>query len=307
MLYASFTDFIGNTPMLQLGNFHPAIFAKQESRNPAHSIKDRIALSMILDAESRGLLKPGVTIIEATSGNTGIGLAAIGASKGYKVMLSMPETMSIERRKVLASLGAELILTPGAEGMRGAVARAEALVVENQGRYFMPQQFKNPANPNMHYKTTGPEIWKDMNGKVDVFVAGVGTGGTITGAGRYLREQNPSIEVIAVEPDESPVISQLLAGEPLKPSPHKIQGIGAGFIPDTLDVKLLSRVIRVKSADAIEMSQRMGREAGLLAGFSAGANVWAALQIASDPAYVGKQVVTILPDGSERYLSMINP
>jgi cysteine synthase A len=262
---------------------------------------------MILDAESRGLLKPGVTIIEATSGNTGIGLAAIGASKGYKVMLSMPETMSIERRKVLASLGAELILTPGAEGMRGAVARAETLTAENPGRYFMPQQFKNPANPNMHYTTTGPEIWKDMSGKVDVFVAGVGTGGTITGAGRYLREQNPSIEVIAVEPDESPVITQLLSGEPLKPSPHKIQGIGAGFIPDTLDVKLLSRVIRVKSADAIEMSQRMGREAGLLVGFSAGANVWAALQIASNPAYAGKQIVTILPDGSERYLSMINP
>ena len=307
MLYESFIDFIGNTPLLQLGNFHPSIFAKQESRNPAHSIKDRIALAMILDAESRGLLKPGVTIIEATSGNTGIGLAAIGASKGYKVMLSMPETMSIERRKVLASLGAELILTPGAEGMRGAVARAETLTAENPGRYFMPQQFKNPANPNMHYTTTGPEIWKDMSGKVDVFVAGVGTGGTITGAGRYLREQNPSIEVIAVEPDESPVITQLLSGEPLKPSPHKIQGIGAGFIPDTLDVKLLSRVIRVKSADAIEMSQRMGREAGLLVGFSAGANVWAALQIASNPAYAGKQIVTILPDGSERYLSMINP
>jgi len=307
MRYESFSDFIGNTPLLQLGNFHRSIFAKQESRNPAHSIKDRIALAMILHAEIRGLLKPGVTIIEATSGNTGIGLAAIGASKGYKVMLSMPETMSIERRKVLASLGAELILTPGAEGMRGAVARAETLTAENPGRYFMPQQFKNPANPAMHYTTTGPEIWKDMEGKVDVFVAGVGTGGTISGAGRYLREKNPSIEVIAVEPDESPVISQLLAGEPLKPSPHKIQGIGAGFIPDTLDVKLLSRVIRVKSSDAIEMSQRMGREAGLLAGFSAGANVWAALQIATDPAYAGQQIVTILPDGSERYLSMINP
>lgn len=307
MLCTSFTDFIGNTPLLQLRNIHPAIFAKQESRNPAHSVKDRIALSMILDAESRGLLAPNVTIIEATSGNTGIGLAAIGASKGYKVTLVMPETMSIERRKVLASLGAELILTPGAEGMKGAVAQAEALVEENPELYFMPEQFKNPANPKMHYQTTGPEIWKDMQGKVDVFIAGVGTGGTITGAGRYLREQNPNIEVIAVEPNESPVISQMLAGEPLKPCPHKIQGIGAGFIPDTLDVKLLSRVIRVKSADAIEMSQRMGREAGLLVGFSAGANVWAALQIAAHPAYAGKQIATILPDGSERYLSMINP
>jgi cysteine synthase A len=307
MLYASFTDFIGNTPMLQLRTMHPAVFVKQESRNPAHSVKDRIALAMILDAERRGVLKAGVTIIEATSGNTGIGLAAIGASKGYTVMLAMPETMSIERRKVLASLGAELILTPGAEGMKGAVARAEALVAENPGLYFMPQQFKNPANPNMHYQTTGPEIWKDMEGKVDVLVAGVGTGGTLSGAGRYLREQNPALEVIAVEPDESPVISQLLAGEPLKPGPHKIQGIGAGFIPDTLDVKLLSRVIRVKSTDAIEMSQRMGREAGLLVGFSAGANVWAALQIAAQTNYSGKQIATILPDGSERYLSMINP
>ena len=259
---------------------------------------------MVWDAEAKGFLKPGTEIVEPTSGNTGIALAYVAAARGYKLTLTMPETMSIERRRVLAALGANLILTPGAEGMKGAIAKAEEMAASDPQRYFIPQQFKNPANPEIHEKTTGPEIWEDTAGSVDVFVAGVGTGGTITGVSRYIKNtRGKKIISVAVEPQESPVISQKLAGQELKPAPHKIQGIGAGFIPDTLDLTVVDRVEQVESNDAIEFAKRLAREEGLLVGISGGAAAAAAVRLAHQDEFAGKTIVVILPDGAERYLS----
>jgi cysteine synthase A len=259
---------------------------------------------MIWDAEKRGILKPGVEIIEPTSGNTGIALAYVAAARGYKLTLTMPETMSVERRRVLAALGANLILTPGAEGMKGAISRAEEIAAAEPEKYFLPQQFKNPANPEIHEKTTGPEIWNDTDGNVDVIVSGVGTGGTITGISRYLKNtKGKKIISVAVEPKESPVISQKLAGQEIKPAPHKIQGIGAGFIPDTLDLSIVDRVEQVSSEEAIEFAKRLAKEEGLLVGISCGAAAAVAVRLAQLDEFAGKTIVVILPDGAERYLS----
>ena len=298
---------IGNTPLVRLNRVvgpKAAVLAKIEGRNPSYSVKCRIGAAMIADAESRGLLRPGVGIVEPTSGNTGIALAYVAAAKGYELTLTMPETMSLERRRVVAMLGAKLVLTPGAEGMPGAIRKAEELAAANPGAFFMPQQFKNPANPAIHEATTGPEIWNDTDGQVDAVVAGVGTGGTITGISRYLkRTRGKSIVAVAVEPAASPVISQHLAGQPLQPGPHKIQGIGAGFIPETLDVSLLDRVEAVGNDEAIEFARSLAREEGILAGISSGAAVAAAARIAELPEFEGKTIVVILPDAGERYLS----
>lgn len=298
---------IGNTPLVRLNRVvgsKATVLAKIEGRNPAYSVKCRIGAAMIADAESRGLLRPGVGIVEPTSGNTGIALAYVAAAKGYELTLTMPETMSLERRRVVAMLGAKLVLTPGAEGMPGAIRKAEELAAANPGALFMPQQFKNPANPAIHEATTGPEIWNDTDGQVDVIVAGVGTGGTITGISRYLKHtRGKSIVSVAVEPAASPVISQHLAGKPLQPGPHKIQGIGAGFIPETLDVSLLDRVEAVGNDEAIEFARRLAREEGILAGISSGAAAAAAARIAELPEFEGKTIVVILPDAGERYLS----
>lgn len=293
---------IGNTPMLALSNIQSdfaveaIIYAKLESANPGGSIKSRIAKAMIEDAEARGLLGPGSVIIEPTSGNTGIGLAMVAASKGYRIILTMPETMSVERRKLLTAFGAELVLTQGTLGMNGAIARAKELALTIPGS-FIPGQFDNPANPKAHFETTGPEIWEALSGKVDVFVAGVGTGGTITGVGRYLKSMNPSVYVVAVEPDESAVLS----GE--KSGPHAIQGIGAGFIPLALDTTIYNEIIRVKGVQAIETAKMLSRREGILAGISSGAAAYAALQLAKRPEYRNKNIVTVLPDTGERYLS----
>jgi cysteine synthase A len=299
---------IGNTPLVRLNRVTdgaPAtVLGKVEGRNPAYSVKCRIGASMVWDAEKRGVLGPGVEIIEPTSGNTGIALAFVCAARGYKLTLTMPETFSIERRRVLAALGASLILTPGAEGMRGAVARAEEIAASDPNRWFLPQQFRNPANPGIHEKTTGPEIWDDTGGAIDVLVSGVGTGGTITGISRYIKNtKGKKILSVAVEPHESPVISQTLAGEPLKPGPHKIQGIGAGFLPETLDLSVVDRVEQVESAEAIEYARRLAREEGMLAGISCGAAVAVASRLARQPEFSGKTIVAILPDLAERYLS----
>ena len=298
---------IGNTPLVRLNRVvgpKATVLAKIEGRNPSYSVKCRIGAAMIADAESRGLLRPGVGIVEPTSGNTGIALAYVAAAKGYGLTLTMPETMSLERRRVVAMLGAKLVLTPGAEGMPGAIRKAEELAAANPGAFFMPQQFKNPANPAIHEATTGPEIWNDTDGQVDAVVAGVGTGGTITGISRYLkRTRGKSIVAVAVEPAASPVISQHLAGQPLQPGPHKIQGIGAGFIPETQDVSLLDRVEAVGNDEAIEFARRLAREEGILAGISSGAAVAAAARIAELPEFEGKTIVVILPDAGERYLS----
>ncbi len=299
---------IGQTPLVRLnrvtGAAKAAVYAKLEARNPAYSVKDRIGTAMILDAEARGLLKKGGVIVEPTSGNTGIALASVAAARGYGLTLTMPETMSIERRRVLAALGATLVLTPGTEGMKGAIAKAEAIQASDPSTYYMPQQFKNPANPEIHEKTTGPEIWEASDGEVDVIVAGVGTGGTITGTSRFLkRVAKKPITSVAVEPEESPVISQTLAGGPVKPGPHKIQGIGAGFIPETLDLKILDRVERVTSGDAIAFAQRLFKEEGLLVGISSGAAALAAVRLAQEEAFAGKTIVVVLPDAGERYLS----
>ena len=299
---------IGNTPLVRLnrvtGGAKAAVYAKLEARNPAYSVKDRIGTAMILDAEERGLLKPGGVIVEPTSGNTGIALASVAAARGYGLTLTMPETMSIERRRVLAALGASLVLTPGAEGMKGAIAKAEEIAAGDPAKYYMPQQFKNPANPAIHEKTTGPEIWEATGGAVDAVVAGVGTGGTITGSARFLkRVAGKAITAVAVEPDESPVISQALAGQPLKPGPHKIQGLGAGFIPATLDLTVLDRVERVTGTDAIAFAQRLSKEEGLLVGISSGAAALAAVRLAHEEAFAGKTIVVVLPDAGERYLS----
>ena len=299
---------IGGTPLVRLNHITEGagatVFAKVEARNPSYSVKCRIGASMIWDAEDRGILKPGIEIIEPTSGNTGIALAYVAAARGYKLTLTMPDTMSIERRRILAALGANLILTPGVEGMKGAISRAEELAASDPARWFLPQQFKNPANPAIHERTTGPEIWNDTAGGIDVLVAGVGTGGTISGVSRYIKQtMGKQILSVAVEPKESPVITQRLAGQDIKPGPHKIQGIGAGFIPDTLDLSLVDRVEQIASDDAIGFAKRLAREEGLLVGISCGAAVAVATRLAFDPEFAGKTIVAILPDGAERYMT----
>jgi len=307
-IYADNSQSIGNTPLVRLNRVtegaKAVVLCKVEGRNPAYSVKCRIGANMIWDAEQRGILKAGVEIVEPTSGNTGIALAYVAAARGYKLTLTMPETMSIERRRVLAALGANLILTPGGEGMKGAIKRAEEMAASDPERYFLPQQFKNPANPAIHEKTTGPEIWNDTDGGVDVLVSGVGTGGTITGISRFIKNtRGKKIISVAVEPRESPVITQQLAGIPLQPSPHKIQGIGAGFIPETLDLSLIDRVEQVESSEAMEFAKRLAREEGLLVGISSGAAVAAAVRLALLDEFAGKLFVVILPDLAERYLS----
>ncbi|MBN3144288.1 cysteine synthase A [Pectobacterium brasiliense] len=299
----SFT--IGHTPLVRLnriGNGH--ILAKVESRNPSFSVKCRIGSNLIWDAEKRGVLKPGVELVEPTSGNTGIALAYVAAARGYKLTLTMPETMSIERRKLLKALGANLVLTEGAKGMKGAIAKAEEIVASDPQRYLLLQQFSNPANPEIHEKTTGPEIWEDTDGQVDVFISGVGTGGTLTGVSRYIKNtKGKAIISVAVEPTDSPVITQALAGEELKPGPHKIQGIGAGFIPGNLDLKLIDRVEKVTNEEAISTARRLMEEEGILAGISSGAAVAAALNLLKEKEFEDKTIVVILPSSGERYLS----
>ena len=301
---------IGNTPLVRLNRVVAAdralVLAKIEGRNPAYSVKCRIGAAMIWDAEQRGLLKPGMEIVEPTSGNTGIALAFVCAAKGYPITLTMPETMSLERRKVLKAFGARLVLTEGAKGMSGAIAKAEELVARDPNRYYMPQQFRNPANPAIHEKTTGPEIWDATDGQVDVIVAGVGTGGTITGISRYLKHtRGRSVLAVAVEPATSPVMSQHRAGAALQPAPHKIQGIGAGFIPETLDLSLVDRIEQVSNEEAVEYARRLATEEGILAGISCGAATAAAARLSREDAMAGKTIVVILPDAGERYLSSV--
>ncbi len=299
----SFADLIGNTPLYAAEKFaenidaaNATILAKLEYFNPAGSVKDRIANAMINEAEASGALKPGATIIEPTSGNTGIGLAAVAAARGYHIILTMPETMSIERRNMLKAYGAELVLTEGAKGMSGAIVKADELAKETPNS-FIPGQFVNPANPAAHYATTGPEIWKQTDGKVDIFVAGVGTGGTITGTGKFLKDQNPNVKVVAVEPDTSPVLSTGKGGA------HKIQGIGAGFVPDVLDTKVYDEIIRVKNEDAFDTARTFTHSEGLFIGISSGAALWAAAELAKRPENAGKTIVALLPDTGDRYLS----
>ncbi len=304
------SESIGNTPLVKLNHVtqgaKATVLGKIEGRNPAYSVKCRIGAAMIWDAEKRGILKSGVEIVEPTSGNTGIALAYVAAARGYKLTLTMPETMSIERRRVLAAFGATLILTPGAEGMKGAIKRAEELAASDPSRFFLPQQFKNPANPAIHEKTTGPEIWDDTNGAIDVLVSGVGTGGTITGISRYIKNtRGKKILSVAVEPKESPVITQKRAGQDLKPGPHKIQGIGAGFIPDTLDLSIVDRVEQVDSAEAVAFARRLAKEEGILVGISCGAAAAVAVRLAQQDEFAGKTIVVILPDAGERYLSTV--
>ena len=298
---------IGATPLVKLNKIvdqQATVLAKIEGRNPAYSVKCRIGAGMVWDAEERGVLKPGMEIVEPTSGNTGIALAYVGAARGYKVKLTMPETMSLERRRVLQALGAELVLTEGPKGMAGAIQKAEEIAASDTGLYFMPQQFKNPANPAIHFKTTGPEIWADTEGKVDVLVSGVGTGGTITGVSRYLKqEKGKAILSVAVEPEASPVITQTLNNKELQPGPHKIQGIGAGFIPDVFDLSLVDRVETVSNEESMETARRLAREEGILCGISSGAATAVAARLASDAAFAGQTIVVILPDTAERYLS----
>ena len=301
-VYTSITQLIGGTPLVELKNYEAEnkleakILAKLEYFNPAGSVKDRIAKAMLDDAEAKGLLKPGATIIEPTSGNTGIGLASVAAARGYKIILTMPETMSVERRNLLKAYGAELVLTDGAKGMKGAIAKAQELAEATQGS-FIPGQFTNPANPAVHRATTGPEIWADTDGKVDIFVAGVGTGGTLTGVGEYLKAQNPNVKIVAVEPAGSPVLSKGVAG------PHKIQGIGAGFVPDTLNTKIYDEIIPVENEDAFTTGRAIARKEGVLIGISSGAAVYAATVLAKRPENKGKTIVALLPDTGDRYLS----
>ena len=301
-IYEKITDLIGGTPLLELNKYEKAegagahIVAKLEYFNPAGSVKDRIAKAMLDDAEKQGKLHPDSVIIEPTSGNTGIGLASVAASRGYRIILTMPDTMSVERRNLLKAYGAELVLTEGAKGMKGAIAKAEELAKETP-HSFIPSQFTNPANPKAHYETTGPEIWKDTDGKVDIFVAGVGTGGTLSGVGEYLKAQNPNVKIVAVEPASSPVLSKGIAG------PHKIQGIGAGFVPETLDTKIYDEIIPVENDAAFETGRKIAREEGLLVGISSGAAVWAATELSKRPENKGKLIVALLPDTGDRYLS----
>lgn len=301
-IYRGFLDLIGNTPLVEVANLEKAynlkarVLVKLEYRNPAGSVKDRIAQAMIEDAEKKGILKEGSVIIEPTSGNTGIGLAAIAAAKGYRAILTMPETMSVERRNILKAYGAEIVLTEGSKGMKGAIAKAEELAKEIEGS-FIPGQFDNPANPKVHYETTGPEIWRDTDGKVDAFVAGVGTGGTVTGTGKYLKEQNSDVKVVAVEPASSPVLSQGKAGA------HKIQGIGAGFVPKVLDTAVYDEIITVENDDAFAASKELTKKEGILTGISSGAALYAALQLAQRPEFEGKTIVALLPDSGDRYYS----
>ena len=301
-VYQKMSELIGGTPLLELSNIEKEdglqakILAKLEFFNPAGSVKDRIARAMILDAEAKGILKPGATIIEPTSGNTGVGLSAVAAARGYHVILTMPETMSVERRQLAKAYGAEIVLTEGAKGMKGAIAKANELAAATPGSWI-PGQFVNPANPKAHYETTGPEIWADTDGTVDLFVAGVGTGGTLTGTGKFLKEQNPNVKIVAVEPQTSPVLSQGVAG------PHKIQGIGAGFVPDVLDTAIYDEIIPVANEDAFTTGKRIGRTEGVLVGISSGAAAFAAIQLAKRPENAGKTIVVLLPDTGERYLS----
>ena len=300
--FEKITDLVGGTPLLKLTNYgeekglDATIYGKLEYFNPAGSVKDRSAKAMIDDAEEKGALKPGSVIIEPTSGNTGIGLAAIAAARGYKIILTMPETMSVERRNLLKAYGAQLVLTEGAKGMKGAIAKAQELAGETPNS-FIPSQFTNKANPAIHYKTTGPEVWEDTDGKVDIFVAGVGTGGTVSGTGEYLKSKNPNVKVVAVEPAGSPVLSEGT------PGPHKIQGIGAGFVPDTLNTEIYDEIIKVENEDAFETGRLLAKKEGLLVGISSGAAVWAATELAKRPENKGKVIVALLPDTGERYLS----
>ena len=301
-IYTSADQLTGHTPLLELTHLEHAyrlearLLGKLEYLNPAGSVKDRVAKAMIEDAEARGVLKPGAVIIEPTSGNTGIGLASVAAARGYRIIIVMPETMSVERRQIMRAYGAELVLTDGAKGMAGAIAKAEELARETPGS-FIPGQFVNPANAKAHYDTTGPEIWQDTDGQVDVFVAGVGTGGTITGVGRYLKEKNPEVRIVAVEPAGSPVLS---GG---KPGPHMLQGIGGGFVPEVLDTGIYDEIVQVADQDALEVGRQIGRREGVLVGISAGAAVWAALEVARRPDSRGKTIVALLPDTGDRYLS----
>ncbi|MBF0674820.1 cysteine synthase A [Pseudomonas sp.] len=306
-IYADNSRSIGNTPLVMINRLGPkgvTILAKTEGRNPAYSVKCRIGASMVWDAEERGLLKPGMTIVEPTSGNTGIALAYVAAARGYKLVLTMPASMSLERRKVVKALGAELVLTEPAKGMKGAIEKAQEIVASNPATHYLPQQFDNPANPAIHEKTTGPEIWNDTDGAVDVVVAGVGTGGTITGVSRFIKQtQGKRILSVAVEPISSPVITQAMAGDELKPSPHKIQGIGAGFVPKNLDLSLVDQVEQVGDEEAKSMALRLMREEGILCGISGGAAMAAAVRLAEHPDMQGKNIVVIIPDSGERYLS----
>ena len=301
-IYTSADQLIGKTPLLELTHIETEqqlgakLLAKLEYLNPAGSVKDRIGKAMIDDAEAKGVLKPGSVIIEPTSGNTGIGLASVAAARGYRIIIVMPETMSVERRQIMQAYGAELVLTDGTKGMKGAIEKADELAREIPNS-FVPGQFVNPANPKAHYESTGPEIWEDTDGKVDIFVAGVGTGGTLTGTGRYLKERNPKIKVVAVEPAASPVLSKGVAG------PHKLQGIGAGFVPQVLDTKIYDEIITVENDDAFAAGKLVGRKEGILVGISAGAAVWAAMELAKQPENLGKNIVVLLPDTGDRYLS----
>jgi cysteine synthase len=302
------TKSIGHTPLVRINRLDASsgatVLAKIEGRNPAYSVKCRIGSAMVWDAEERGALKPGMSIVEATSGNTGIALAFAAAARGYGCVLTMPDTMTMERRKVLAAFGAKLVLTPGAKGMKGAIAKAEELAATEPRKYLLMKQFENPANPGIHEKTTGPEIWNDTDGKVDIFVSGVGTGGTLTGVSRYIKKtRGKAILTVAVEPTHSPVITQTRAGQALTPSPHKIQGIGAGFVPHNLDLSMVDRVEQVSNDEAIDFARRLAREEGLLSGISSGAAIAVAVRLAREPANAGKTIVVILPDAGERYLS----
>jgi cysteine synthase A len=301
---------IGRTPLVRLNRVingsRANVFAKIEGRNPAYSVKCRIGASMVWDAEKRGVLKPGKELIEPTSGNTGIALAYVAAARGYPLTLTMPETMSIERRKVLKAFGANLILTEGSQGMKAAISRAEQIVASDPDRYVLLQQFDNPSNPDIHFKTTGPEIWEDTDGSIDVLVSGVGTGGTITGVSRYIKNQKgKALLSVAVEPSASPVITQTRKGEPVKPGPHKLQGLGAGFVPKNLDLGMVDRVEQVDNDESIEMARRLAKEEGILSGISCGAAVVAAARLANDSQFAGKNIVVILPDSGERYLTSI--